>query len=192
MRIEEHFSNADFRNKVVSQKDIIYWWRKLPRGNINYMHFWDGFNFPDKNINKFKKTYKNEKLLREEQNVLKVLEKINPKSPYYIITGVNNETLIHELHHAMFYLDKKYRNAITKIVNKYNTKEIENKLRIKMGYPLDTMVDEVAAYLIDGGRDLVKECGIDVNKYKNIMLPLLQLYTKNIVKLANIKIIDHK
>jgi len=48
----------------------------------------------------------------------------------------------------------------------------------------------VSAYLIGSEGDLIKECGINTKKYKNVMLELLQLYTKNIIKLVNIKIID--
>ena len=190
MRIEEHFSNVDLKNKIITQKDIIHWWEKFSKGHINYMHYWDGFNFPSKDVDSFLKTYKKEKLLIQEQKALKILKKIYPTSPYYVITGVNNETLIHEFHHALFYLDKKYRRGITKIIKKYNVKEIEIKLASEMAYPKDIMIDEVSAYLIDGGKDLVKECNINTNKYKVIMLELLQLYTQNIIKLANIITID--
>ncbi len=190
MRIQEHCLSTSIGHKVVSQKDIINWWKTFPRGNVNYMHYWDGFNFPSKDVNSFLRTYKKEKLLIQEQKALNILKKIYPTSSYYVITGVNNETFIHELHHALFYLDKKYRKEITKIIRKYNVKEIEAKLASEMAYPEDTMIDEVSAYLIGSEGDLIKECGINTKKYKTVMLELLQLYIKNIIKLVDIKIID--
>ena len=58
MRIQEHCMSTSIGHKVVSQKDIIDWWKTFPRGNVNYMNYWDGFNVPSKDINSFLKTYK--------------------------------------------------------------------------------------------------------------------------------------
>ena len=90
----------------------------------------------------------------------------------------------------MFYFNKQYRKEIMKIMNRYDTSEIESRLMSEMGYTKDTIKDEVAAYLIDGGKNLVTECGINLKPYRAIMLQLLQVYSDYVIRNLNIIQID--
>lgn len=184
MRLEEYYENPELSGKVNSQQKIVEWWKK--KHKIDYMDYWDGFNIPSKVVEPFIKAYRG-LLTWEEKDGLRKL----PEGKYYIICGINNSTLQHELHHALFYIDANYRRKILSILKAYkNTKRIEAKLISEMGYSVKSIKDETAAYLIDGGKDLEKECGIDLIWYREVQLKLLQAYTNKIIQYVKIKVIE--
>jgi len=185
MRLEEFYENPELSGKVNSQQKIVEWWKK--KHKIDYMEYWDGFNIPSKVIKPFIKAYRG-LLTWEEKDALSKL----PEGKYYIICGINDSTLQHELHHALFYADRTYRRKILSILGSYNTKKIGRKLMKEMGYKESSIPDETSAYLIDGGADLISECGIDLKVYTDLQLKLLQAYTKKIVKFIKMTIIEEE
>jgi hypothetical protein len=95
-----------------------------------------------------------------------VVKKVFPHHPYlqypadYVICYQENDKkgCAHELLHAKFYLDKKYKHTITKLWDKLNPikrLKVEKQLK-EMGYPESVWLDEFQAYLFTEKKDFFR------------------------------------
>ena len=168
-------------------------------GNINYFSFWNGFNIPDiaylnwLNFNKESLTSYEDVIFQEMKPYLELEE-------FYIIGTISGdeETINHEMAHALFKLNKSYRNSVYTITAKFELehKHIFNRITKhlkQLGYRHDVIEDEVQAYFSAENEDyLCDEFGINnfneirpiVEQYRNT----LRQYNVNLItELTNIK-----
>ena len=151
-RAQEFYESAfkQIRGKKFNLFDFIklytHW---SSEGAFTYPTDWTGFNIPGSIIDKmFKLGIDDFNCYDDVMN--KIHNQINKKD-YYLIAGVDNDdvTIKHELCHAFYYLDKKYKSNTHKLVNLLQPK-VYNKLEkylFSIGYCKKVIKDEVQAYL---------------------------------------------
>lgn len=122
---------------------------------FTYFEDWAGFNVPGNVFNSFLGKFPKQKLWKKEQNLINLIRtktKNNTTSKFYVIGTSASEhlsTIDHELSHAWFYLDPKYKREMLKILRKF-PETAKDQLRIdlkKDGYAVEVYNDEMIAYM---------------------------------------------
>jgi hypothetical protein len=121
--------------------------------NFTYYSDWAGFNIPSSVLFPFKQgKFKN--LTKDEKNFLHLFEKMTGN--FYIIGsyGKNDrsvEVFNHELAHAFYFLNKKYKEKVDRFLkqNIGSLRKFEDTL-LTMGYCKEVVLDELNAYLSTG------------------------------------------
>lgn len=148
MRFQEHYEsdNALFRNNVFTQGQLKRWYSETYGSNSYHTH-WIGFNFPSKVLIPFKEGLF-DPLTIEEQRLLDLFK--YRSDSFYIIGAQNNSVLRHELSHALYASNLKYREEINSFLNKNKNKLKQTIKYIKnKGYCDDVLYDEIQAYITD-------------------------------------------
>ena len=104
-----------------------------------------GVNFP---VSFLKEWAVGKTITDEEKNIL-----YKARNYRYVIAAVENDydTLLHEKAHALFFLDKNYREKATAFWESLSEKarnKIEKTLKL-LGYKSDNFVDEFQAYTVE-------------------------------------------
>jgi len=162
LRVQEYYEspNPKFRGKVFCIWDYIEWYSRKNGDKFSYASDWVGFNFP---LNVAEKCYDKMnsifvyysaydsimfEILREIRKTVNV--KYGPKTKAYVI-GVSDtvsSTFQHELCHAYYHIDNKYKkevDAITELIDPKIYKRMRKNLT-DMGYTEQVFYDEVQAY----------------------------------------------
>jgi len=148
MRFQEHYesANPDFRNKIFTVGQLRNWYSETYGSNCYHIH-WVGFNFPSRVLIPFKEGLF-DPLTNEEKNLLDKLQ--YRKDNFYIIGSQDNGILRHELSHALYSSNIKYKQEIDNFIlkNKRKLKEPFSYILSK-GYCEDVLNDELQAYITD-------------------------------------------
>ena len=148
MRFQEHYesANPEFRNKIFTVGQIRNWYSETYGSNCYHIH-WVGFNFPSRVLIPFKEGLF-DPLTNEEKNLLDKLQ--YRKDNFYIIGSQDNSILRHELSHALYSSNLKYKKEIDSFIlkNKRKLKEPFDYILSK-GYCEDVLNDELQAYITD-------------------------------------------
>lgn len=148
MRFQEHYESVslDFRGQIFTQGQLRRWYSETYGSNSYHSH-WVGFNFPSKVLIPFKEGLF-DPLTIEEQRLLDLFKYRSDN--FYIIGAQSNTTLRHELAHALYASNPKYRDEITKFLNK-NKSKIKQTMKyiLGKGYCDDVLYDEIQAYITD-------------------------------------------
>jgi hypothetical protein len=171
LRFAEHYESPKFRNKIFTLKEFKAWYKTTRNGKFTYYKDWAGFNVPSYVFTPFKQK-KFSHLTQKEKLFLNLIH--NLKEPFYIIVAKKNSsiTIQHEMAHALFYLNKKYRSKAIKILSTYDMKEINEEL-LSNGYCKEVLLDEANAYASGGCEWLIKAPNLSkklkalFNKYIN-------------------------
>ena len=117
IRFQEHYESAspEFRNKIFTFGAVKHWY-SMEYGADLYSDTWVGFNFPSVVLVPFKQGLF-DPLTSEEKELLGLLK--YRYDNYYIIGAQNNSTLRHELAHAMYGFNQKYKNEIDNLIKKH-------------------------------------------------------------------------
>lgn len=162
MRFQEHYESANpqFKNNIFTQGQIKRWYSET-YGTNTYHKDWVGFNFPSKVLNPFKEGLF-DPLTIEEQRLLDLFKYRSDN--FYIIGAQNSSTLRHELSHALYASNPKYKDELDKFLLK-NKSKLKNTLKyIKdKGYCDEVLFDEIQAYITDN----------DDNELINITCPTI-------------------
>jgi hypothetical protein len=155
IRFQEYYESPSrkFRNKIFTLGDIKNYY-SIKYGADLYSEMWVGFNFPSEVLVPFKQGLF-DPLTTQEKELLELLKYRNDN--YYIIGAQNNSTLRHELSHAMYGYDNKYKQTIDNLIKK-NSKEFTkvSKYIIKKGYDKSVLNDELQAYITDNDEDFIR------------------------------------
>ena len=148
IRFQEHYESPHFKSKIFSLAKFKKWYKKQNNNKFTYYTDWIGFNFPGHILLPFIVGYFNP-LSKNEKLFLEKLSKYNI-TDYCIIGIYNGHTINHEMAHALFHQNYKYRNRVLNIVSKLTRKEkVEMKAILKKdGYHDNVMIDEIHAYLL--------------------------------------------
>jgi hypothetical protein len=148
MRPQEHYesANPEFRNKIFTVGQLRHWYSENYGANCYHIH-WVGFNFPSRVLLPFKDGLF-DPLTQEEQNLLQLLR--YRKDNFYIIGAQDNSILRHELSHALYASEPKYKQEIDSFIikNKRKLKTASDYILAK-GYCEDVLNDELQAYITD-------------------------------------------
>jgi hypothetical protein len=148
MRFQEHYESANpkFRDNIFTFGQLRHWYSETYGAN-NYHTTWIGFNFPSKVLIPFKDGLF-DPLTVEENRLLELFR--YRKDNFYIIGAQNSSTLRHELSHALYASNLKYRNEIDSFLKK-NQKKLKdtNEYILEKGYCKEVLNDEIQAYITD-------------------------------------------
>lgn len=148
MRPQEHYEsvNKKFRNNIFTVGQLRNWYSETYGSNSYHIH-WTGFNFPSKVLRPFKDGMF-DPLTSEEQELLNLLKYRNDN--FYIIGAQNKNVLRHELAHALYATNPKYKLEIDKFIIKHKNKLSKTiKYLSDKGYCSDVIYDEIQAYVTD-------------------------------------------
>jgi hypothetical protein len=148
MRFQEHYesANPEFRDRIFTLGQLRNWYSETYGAN-NYHTTWIGFNFPSKVLIPFRDGLF-DPLTIEENRLLELFR--YRKDNFYIIGAQNNSTLRHELAHALYSSNIKYKTEIDGFLKK-NEKKLKdtNKYILGKGYCKEVLNDEIQAYITD-------------------------------------------
>jgi len=162
MRFQEHYESANpkFRNNIFTLGQLRHWYSENYGGN-NYHIKWVGFNFPSRVLTPFKEGLF-DPLTTEESRLVELLR--YRQDNFYIIGSQNSSTLRHELSHALYYTNIKYKNEIDSFLYKNKSKLTTiNNYILDKGYCKEVLNDEIQAYITDN----------DDNELINITCPTI-------------------
>lgn len=155
IRFQEFYESPvrKFRNKIFTLGDIKNHYSILYGADL-YSDLWIGFNFPSSVLNPFKQGLF-DPLTQHERELIDLLKYRNDN--FYIIGAQNNSVLRHELSHAMYGYDKKYKDKIDFLIKKHakNFSKV-SKYLIKKGYDRSVLNDEIQAYTTDNDDDFIR------------------------------------
>lgn len=148
MRYQEFYesANPNFKDKIFTQGQLKRWYSEQYGGNIYHQH-WIGFNFPSKVLIPFKEGLF-DPLTTEETRLLDLFRYRN--DDFYIIGAQNSSVLRHELAHALYASNIKYKKEIDLFIKK-NKKKLNKTIKyiLDKGYCEDVLNDEIQAYITD-------------------------------------------
>lgn len=163
LRAQEYYESPKFANQLFNLVDYMEWYVTTSEdGTFSYAQDWSGFNVPSwvlhdiyifgdiPDVNKYDKFM--------EELVFKIFEDEQGK-PFYLI-GTSAEgyqgdgdvegMLDHELAHALYYVDKEYRQVVDELLDALPLYDAFCKVIADEGYHHRTVHDEVNAYLSTG------------------------------------------
>jgi hypothetical protein len=148
IRFQEFYEspNPDFRGKIFTLGAVRQWY-SVKYGADTYHHDWTGFNFPSRVLLPFKQGLF-DPLTSEEIELLNLFKYRHDN--FYIMGAQNNATLRHELSHALYDSNEKYRNEIDSYIKKNKRGLAKTRQYIlDKGYAEEVINDELQAYITD-------------------------------------------
>jgi hypothetical protein len=155
IRFQEYYESPSrkYRNKIFTLGDIKNYY-SLQYGADLYSDLWIGFNFPSSVLIPFKQGLF-DPLTSQEKELLGLLKYRH--DTFYIIGAQNNSTLRHELSHAMYGYDSRYKNEIDNFISKNKKGFLKvSKHILKRGYDKSVLNDELQAYITDNDDDFIR------------------------------------
>lgn len=168
MRAQEFYESPfdNIRGKYFTYESFIDAYIK--NGKLSYWSDWAGFNIPGESIHYFYLNFKDELTVRE-RDLFKNLSSLQDfqNTDYYLIGVYRNQDLSHEIAHAFYYLNEKYRYKANKLIASLSPKEFDKRCRelATTLYTPEVFMDEIQAYAVS-------------NKERNF-LKLYNQYRKN-------------
>lgn len=167
MRFTEFYEspNPKFRNQIFTIGQLKNWY-STTYGADTYHRDWTGFNIPSKVLDPFRQGLFDP--LTENENELLNLFKYR-YDDYYIIGAQNDSVLRHELAHALYASNKRYRSSIDLYIkkNESSLKKI-SKYIIDKGYCKEVLNDELQAYITDNEDEyILKNTPINIIQHIN-------------------------
>lgn len=204
-RPAEYYESIDERlhNQAVSWSEFLNVFM-TDAGVIEYFSSWSGFNLPGEKLLEWytlcrdastrEITFFNSVLARCAYNVVqddhhRYIDGLKVRyAPFYVVAfcAGDEETIKHEIAHALFYLDPKYKQAMLKL-NKALPAELAAALTTAfnlMGYRESVHQDEMQAYLI--GASHPDEIFDKLTTLTNVDIKQLEQITRKYQKLFNV------
>jgi hypothetical protein len=181
IRFQEYYESPSkkFRNNTFTLGDVKNYY-SLEYGADLYSELWIGFNFPSIVLSPFKQGLF-DPLTTQEKELLGLLKYRH--DTFYIIGAQNNSTLRHELSHAMYGHDIKYKNEIDAYISKHQKgfNKISRHI-LQRGYDKSVLNDELQAYITDNDDEFIRT-NLDPNLINGI-LSIYKRYRKHDRKLG--------
>lgn len=164
LRVQEFYEcpNPRFRGKAFRILDYHEWYSKKHDNAFTYPQDWCGFNVPGEAL---RKLYIETRIPDFNKydfpmgEFVRKMEKRQFNDPYYLIGHIKGDevTLNHELAHAHYALDIKYKDVQDENVFKCNIAPQMQELLLEWGYSEKVINDEIQAYLSTGIGQEMKE-----------------------------------
>lgn len=146
LRFQEYYESPKFRDRIFTLGEFRAWYTEK-NGDFNYYEDVEGMNFPKKTLEPFLNGLFDPLTVQEKE----VLDRIGKScNDFYIIATYvdgDTDTYEHEICHALFGTNEKYKNQILRVLEKYDHKKIKKWLK-KHEYNDEVMDDEIHAYVI--------------------------------------------
>lgn len=164
LRFQERYEspNPKFRSKPFTRAEFRVWYEK-EHGSFSYYTDWSGCNLPSTILTPFFRGEFNP-LTKAEKKLLSFFR--DKRGLFYVIGTFGKGTLAmeHEICHALFFVDKRYRAAASRAVRAYWPKlKSLRKWLAASGYAEKVLVDECHAY-VSADYDWLLKNGINVPK----------------------------
>ena len=153
MRMQEFYESSllGFRGQRFTRKEFKKAYME-DRGasRFTYHDDWGGFNVPGRVANKFMRMFTPDSV---ERDFLKLINKHKPTRGRYYVIGTyesdDSPTVSHELSHAFWELDPRYKANAMRFVKALPRKFYNDMLKQlrELGYCEEVLDDEVTAYL---------------------------------------------
>ena len=183
VRFQEFFESPKFRNNIFSLKEFKKWYSGENENKFTYYEDYSGFNIPSRVLKKFyagdfDPLSSKEKLLLDQFRDL--------RGRFYVIGTYDerrkklaHDTLKHEIAHAMFYLDRDYREKVKAILSKTDTSGLRDAFKKRADYNKSVYQDECHAYMLCGLEWLEKTWGVDVRPLQKAHNELRRVFKKH-------------
>jgi len=179
LRCQETYESPKFHGKDFTLVEYMDWYSKTyGNGVFTYAKDWSGFNFPGQILLDcyFKKKVKDLNLYDDivrEIYLKHIHQKVsvgNDFYKFYVIAAVGSDkksAFNHEMAHAFFYLDSKYRKKMKELVKKMKKLDYNHihSALVKYGYAEKVMVDEMQAFLSTGISPIQGAADIDKSEF---------------------------
>ena len=164
LRFQEHYESPKFMGKKFTHDEFKKWYKKV-KGK-EYFEDWDGFNLPAKALKPFREGKFNP-LTRGEKKLLLLFK--NVRRDFYIVAfhGRGHHLLGHELAHALFYTNPRYKKKILAILEKYDLKHMKKELLSTEGYNKKVLNDEIQAYTVSLSHELNSKISKEMSREVN-------------------------
>jgi hypothetical protein len=146
LRVQEHYESPRFHGRIFSLEQFMDWYAKR-YGNFAYYEDWAGFNVPSTALQPFYEG-KFDPLSEKEKKFLRLFKGLRER--FYVIGIYDSgakDSMTHELAHALFYVDDRYRKAVRKAMRGYDTTKLARQIA-DAGYARHVIPDEIQAYII--------------------------------------------
>ena len=154
MRFTEYYESPNplFKGKIFTIGQLKSWY-SMTYGADTYDIDWSGFNIPSSILKPFKEGLF-DPLITEEQNLLDLFKYRHDH--FYIIGAQNNSVLRHELAHALYSHNTKYKDKVNLLCSKFK-KELSKtrKYILEKGYHHEVINDELQAYITDNDDEFI-------------------------------------
>lgn len=120
---------------------------------FGYFETWSGFNIPGDVFNQWVNIFSPRGLWQKEQQLVdSIYEHLKDRTDQFYVIGTSAEeanVIDHELSHAWFYLDPKYKTKMLKLVKQLSKKHVKQLCEhlAEEGYTPSVFDDEIVAYL---------------------------------------------
>ena len=174
--LNKSFSVFDFLNESMDKE-----------GYLDYFYFWSGFNVPGYAFNSWVSCINTNHFTYMEHDLINaVWDNANIHEDFYIIGAKKGDkaTLNHELAHAFYYVDFKYRVEMSEITDKFKEKQRKSykkmcKILSKMGYNESVLDDEIQAYFsTETKKQLIEDFDLDYDKIKPFVFKYRKILKK--------------
>jgi hypothetical protein len=192
LRIQENYEGRKYKGTYVSMAQFKKWYKaRRQDSSFTYYDDWLGFNFPGSAVLEFMHLYRG----KENDAEKALMSKLDMKqvSQQYIIGTLAGDvgTLLHEMAHALFYLDASYKSEILAYLNKMDHLDQYIDLKSIFGksdYHSSVWLDEMQAYLIAGIGDLEVHGKpvTDIQKFDEMVRNLKHIFDTHVTKYPEI------
>src|SRR6266436_1245101 len=120
LRVQEHYESPRFHGRIFSLEQYMDWYAER-YGNFTYYQDWSGFNVPSTAFQPFYEG-KFDPLNEKETQLLGLFKDLRER--FYVIGVYDSgakDSLTHELAHALFFIDDRYREAVREAMRAYDT-----------------------------------------------------------------------
>jgi hypothetical protein len=157
LRFQEHYESPGFKGTVFGWAAYVRWYR-LQRGSFSYPSDWNGFNIPGSMLRPFREG-SFDPLTRREKVLLQALSEVRDDD--YVIGTQEGDagSLDHELAHALWHMDPRYRREVEAILEGGDYSRQEAALGEGSGYDPLVFRDEIQACAVDGHEDYAPDQG---------------------------------
>lgn len=168
LRFSEYYESPKYYKKIFTLVDFMEWYaQEHGEGSFSYANDWRGFNVPSWVLHQVRKADIPD-LNKYDRHMFMLIdwmeEREFPGNYYFIGTSTEgcqkntNDVLGHEVAHAFYAVDAKYRRKVNGLLTQWNEglghkgKELGNAREVLkgMGYHGTTIDDEVHAYCATG------------------------------------------
>ncbi len=167
IRFQEYYESPEFAGKIFTLSEYKTWYAK-EYGAFTYYKEWNGFNIPVKHFKPFIDG-KFDPLKKRER---KIVDEVRSSKAKYVIATHRKADFEHELTHAIFNTNTKYRFSIICVLGKSkykkNIQEI-SKFLAKEGYNPKVFMDEINAYITDQDKWIFDKVSIDKELAKELI-----------------------
>ena len=146
LRVQEHYKSPRFHGRIFSLEQFMDWYASR-YGNFTYYQDWAGFNVPSTALQPFYEG-KFDPLSEKEKRLLRLFKDLHGR--FYVIGTYDSgakDSFTHELAHALFFMDDRYRKAVREVMRSYNTNKLAKQIA-DVGYAKHVETDEIHAYMI--------------------------------------------